>query len=118
MRTSKSHQYGVSLSGLIVWGVIIGLVAVLGMKVVPDVAEFLKVKQAIASVAKDNHASVASVQGAFDRYADINQISVIKGRDLEITRQGNQYVISVAYERRIPLVGPASLVLDFQASSQ
>lgn len=118
MRSSKSHQYGVSLSGLIVWGVIIGLVAVLGMQVAPEFVEFYKVKQAIASVAKENSTSVAGVQAAFNRYADINQISVIKGKDLEITRQGNQYVISVAYERRIPLVGPASLVLDFQASSQ
>lgn len=118
MRAHKSIQRGVSLSGLLVWGVLIGIGALLGMKVVPEVLEFYKVKQAIASVSQDSSvASVADVQNAFNRYADINQISTINGKDLEVTRQGNRFVISIAYERRIPLFGPVSLVLDFQTSS-
>jgi len=37
------YQRGVALSGLIFWGVVITLVAVLGMKVVPTTVEYYKI---------------------------------------------------------------------------
>ena len=37
------YQRGVALSGLIFWGVVITLVAVLGMKVVPTTIEYYKI---------------------------------------------------------------------------
>jgi len=37
--------------------------------------------------------------------------------DLEVTKEGNDIVVSVAYPKRIPLFGNVSLVIDFAASS-
>lgn len=50
-------------------------------------------------------------------YADINQISTIKGADLDISKDGNEIIIAFEYERRIPLFYNVSLLIDFQGSS-
>ena len=50
MRNVKmKYQRGVTLSGLIVWGVVIALVAILGMRVVPDDIDYYKIKKIVAS---------------------------------------------------------------------
>ena len=71
------HQRGVALSGLIFWGVVIAMVAVLGMKVVPTTIEYYKIlKDAKASVNKVGpEATVADVRKTFTLmerpYADL-----------------------------------------------
>ena len=41
----------------------------------------------------------------------------IRGKDLLITREGGNVSIGFRYEKRIPLFGPASLLLDYQGNS-
>ena len=38
------------------------------------------------------------------------------GKDLEITKENNQIVVSYSYERDIPIYGPAYLVFRFKDS--
>lgn len=115
----KRKQSGVSLSGLLVAAVVVAALSLLGMKVVPEVIEYYQIVKAVKAVAKDDSArnSVADVRKAFDRYASVDYISAIKGQDLDVTKDGGQVVISFAYEKRIPLFGNVSLLIDFQGSS-
>jgi hypothetical protein len=118
MRVMRVSQRGVTLTGLIVVGFLVAIVAIVGMKLTPDVIEYFKIKKVITAVANDGKlASVTEVQNAFDRYANIDTISVINGKDLEVTKEGNAFVVSVSYERRIKMFGPVSVVLDFEVSS-
>jgi Domain of unknown function (DUF4845) len=118
MRVMRASQSGVSLSGLIIWAFVIAIVAVLGMKVVPDVIEYWQVKEAIASISHDPKLSgITDVRNEFDRYANINSISSVQGKDLEITKEGTGFNVSVAYEKRIKMFGPVSLVIDFDTST-
>ena len=68
------HQRGLTLSGLLVWGVFLVVVAVFGMKVVPTYLEYYKIqkdtKAAVAQVGPE--ATVADVRKAFDRFAEID----------------------------------------------
>lgn len=114
------HQRGVSLSGLLMVSVVIGIVALLGLKVTPDIIEYFKIREAIDRIAGDNslrNASVGDVRKAFDRYANIDQIDVIQGTDLDITKDGNQLVVSFAYVRQIPLFSKVSLLIEFEGTS-
>lgn len=112
------HQRGIALSGLIFWGIVIALVAVLGMKVVPAYLEYFKVmKDAKAAVNQVGpEATVPDVKRAFDRFAEIDMLD-FKGSDLEITKNNGRIVVMVAYERRIPLFSNVSLLLDFQGTT-
>lgn len=116
----KRKQSGVSLSGLLVAAVILSVVALLGMKVIPEVIEYFQIVKAIKSVSKDPGAkhSVADARKSFDRYATIDNVSAITAQDLDISKDSGELVISFAYEKRIPLFGNVSLLIDFQGSSK
>lgn len=109
-------QRGVSLSGLIAVLVVIGVLAVLGMKVVPSVIEFRSIKDGIAA-AKATNGSVREMQQSFDKNADINGVTSIKGRDLIISKETGETEISFSYQKWIGLGGPVSLVIEYSGTT-
>ena len=112
------HQRGVSLSGLLVWGVVIAAVALLGIRVAPDVIDYYKIKKDVtATAAKSSGKTVQEIRRIFDDYANIDQIDTLTGADLDISNESNQVVIAFEYEKRIPLFLNVSLLIEFQGSS-
>jgi hypothetical protein len=103
---------------MVIVGIIIVFVAIGGLKIAPAYIEYYKVKKAIVGVAQTtSRGTVAEVRAAFDRRAAIDDIDVIAGRDLEVTKEGNEIVISFAYPKRISMFGNVSVLIDFAASS-
>ena len=112
------NQRGVTLFGMVVACIVIVFVAIGGLKIAPAYIEYYKVKKAIVGVAQTtSRGTVGEVRQAFDRRAVIDDIDVIAGRDLEITKEGNEIVISFSYPKRISLFGNINVVIDFAASS-
>ncbi|MDR3299498.1 MAG: DUF4845 domain-containing protein [Candidatus Accumulibacter sp.] len=113
------YQRGFTLSGLILWGVILGLGGILAAKVVPEVIDFYKIKKNVASTANNaENMTVADIRRSYERYADVDGITTIKPADLDIYKEGGVVVIAFAYETRIPLFLNVSLMLDFQGASK
>lgn len=112
------HQRGVALSGLIFWGVVITLVAVLGMKVVPTTVEYYKILKDIkATVNKVGpEATVADVRRTFDNFANIDQLD-FKPEQLDVSKERGKIVVSFDYDKRIPLFGNVSLVINYKGST-
>lgn len=115
----KKQQLGVTLTGLMLSAVVIAILALLGLKVVPEYMEYGKIVSAINKVANSSNAStsVADVRRAFDRQADVDYIAAIKASDLDISKESGAIVISFAYEKRIPLFANVTLLLEFESSS-
>lgn len=109
-------ESGVSLSGLIVVLAVLGAIALVVIKTVPALIEYRAVKNAIAA-AKTAGGTVREIQQAFDRNAGVNDITAVQGRDLVITRDGNDVQVSFAYEKRVPLTGNVSLLFDFSGTT-
>ena len=114
--SGMQYQKGLSLSGLIVLLVVVGLIAVLAMKITPTFTEYLSIKKAINSV-KANGGSVVEMRAAFDKQADVGYIDSISGKDLDIVKNGDDADISFSYQKVIPLVGPVSLLIDYDGST-
>lgn len=113
------NQRGVALTGLIFWGIVLVLVAVLGMKVTPTVIEYYKILQGTkAVVAKaEPSATVADLRRSFEKYAEVDHLS-FPARDLDIYKDNRgQVVIEFAYEKRIPLFANVSLLIDYKGST-
>ena len=112
------HQRGVALSGLIFWGVVIALVAILAMKVVPTTVEYYKIlKDAKASVKKVGpDATVADVRRTFDNFANIDSLD-FKPEQLDISKEGGKIVASFDYDKRIPLFANVSLLINYKGST-
>jgi hypothetical protein len=116
----KKTQRGVTLTGLLMTSMVVVLVAVTGMKVVPEYIEYGKIMSNMKALAQDpsvKNGSVSDVRKAFNRRADIDHIQAVTGQDLDVGKEGGVLVISVAYTKRIALFGPVSLLIDFEGST-
>ena len=111
-----TRQDGFSLAGLICMLAILGCAAILGLKIVPTYIEYRAISTAIGT-AKAAGPSLRAIQNAFDKSASVTYIDSISGRDLIVSRDSGELEVSFAYQKKIPLVGPASLVLDYTGST-
>jgi Tfp pilus assembly major pilin PilA len=112
---TKTEQ-GLSLVGFLFAAAMVAVMAVFAMKIAPSVMEHSAIKTAIAK-AKEAGATPAEIRAAFDKQATSGYIDSVTGQDLEVEKTGNGYEVSVAYQKKIGLVGPASLVIDYVAST-
>jgi hypothetical protein len=114
----NNKQSGVTVTGLVLWLFIFIVVALLAMKLVPAYMEYGSAKNAIEAIARDRNAGTpAEVRRAFDARAVIDDISVVKAADLDISKQGNEMVIGFTYRKEVPLFANVGVYVDFAAST-
>ena len=112
----RGRQGGISLTGLIVVLALVGAIGVLAMKILPTYTEYRAVNAAIAK-ARAAGGTPQEMRAAFDRSAEVNYISSISGRDLTIERVNGDIEVSFAYDKKIHLAGPASVLLEYSGST-
>jgi len=115
--SARSTQQGLSLMGLIFVFAIVILVAIIGMKLVPSYLEYRSAKNAIDALARSGGATPTDIRRNFESRSVIDGIEAVKPSDLDITKQGNQVVISFAYRKEVPLFSNVGLYIDYRASS-
>ncbi|MCX7172761.1 MAG: DUF4845 domain-containing protein [Proteobacteria bacterium] len=121
MSLTIKRQRGVGLLTLIVGGGLFFFVALLGMKVFPDVLAYFTVIKNVMATAHDpglSGSSVSQIRGAYLKRSQVEGGSPVGSEDLDITKEGNEIIISFAYSKKIPLVANVSLVIDFEGSSK
>lgn len=115
----RNRQLGISLTGLIVGAFLLIIVALLGMKTLPPYLEFFTAKKLITIIANEQRGgSVLDVRRAWQLKTAIENVESISEKDLEITKEAGEVVISFAYRKDIPLFGNVGVYLDFKADSK
>ena len=120
MRMNSKVQSGITLTGLILTLIVVAVVAIFGMRVVPDLVEYGKILSAAKAVAQDptlKQASVAEIRKAYASRTVVDSIEAVGPQDLEVSKENGNLVLSFAYTKRIHMVGPVSLVIDFEGST-
>ena len=113
---SDKRQHGFSLLGFLSTLILLGAVGVLAVRGGPSVIEYWAIGKAV-SAASMTSSNPDEVRGAFDKLAAAGYIDSIEGKDLEIAGKGPEMEISFAYQKKIPLVGPATLLIDYRGST-
>ena len=114
---TRRRQRGLSIIGLIFIGlIVVGLLA-LGFRTVPAVIEYIAIERAVQKI-KNEANTVGELRAAFDRHATIDDITSINEADLDITKEGDQVVISYAYQKKIPVLDNVSIVIDFAGTTR
>ena len=111
------RQNGLSLVGLVFVVVIVGFLMILGLRITPTFVEYRAINAAIKK-AKASANTIPGIQQAFDRSAAIDDITVMSGKDLDIVKVNDDFVVSYAYTKKIPLFGPVNLTIDYAGSSK
>ena len=117
--TPSRQQRGISLFGLLFWAIVIGFVGYVLVITLPTINEYLTIKRTVEKIAASNPATVAEARSAFDRQKDVEySISAISGKDLVISKENDQVVISFAYQKELPISGPVYLLLKYEGRSK
>ena len=119
--TMRQKQKGISLSGLLVWAVILILVVISGLKIAPAYIEFASIQKNLSAIVKDINAQSADlnqVRMLFSKRAQIDNIKSINVQDIKINKESGRIFLSASYTVRIPLVSNLSLTIDFNAVSE
>ncbi|MFT3956787.1 MAG: DUF4845 domain-containing protein [Piscinibacter sp.] len=116
---SRQRQRGVTLFGLMFWAILIGMTALVVMRVLPTVNEFYTIQRAVDKIAKEGGGTVPEIRNAFEKQKQIEySISSIGGKDLQITKENEQVVVSFAYDKEIELVAPVYLLIKYEGRSK
>ncbi|MCB1948617.1 DUF4845 domain-containing protein [Nitrosomonas sp.] len=116
----RGSQYGISLTGMMFWSVVLILVVLLGMKVAPVYIENASIKKNLAAVAGDaslQNATASQIRLAFSKRAQIDGITAITAKDIKISRDKGKNILSVTYSEKVPLFANVSLQIDFDTQS-
>ncbi|MCE7913183.1 MAG: DUF4845 domain-containing protein [Nitrosomonas sp. PRO4] len=115
------EQRGISLSGMLIWSVVLILVALLGFKVLPAYIEYSAIKKNLTAIAKESNSQdtdLSNIRVSFAKRAQIDGIKTISGQDIKINREKGRSVLSVNYSTKIPLFSNVSLLIDFEVASE
>lgn len=107
--------------GVIFVGMVVVFGAILVMKLIPPYLEFWSVQKIIGVMAKDSSLpgmTPQEVRNSFDKSAVIDNVNVINGKDLNISKDRGETVVSAEYAVTVPIVGNLSALIEFQASTQ
>ena len=116
-----SRQQGVTLFGLLFWAVIVGFLALIGMRVLPALNEYFTIKRAVTKIATGNR-TVPEIRSDFEKQKDIEySIVSISGKDLVVTKENiggtDKVVVSFAYDKEVELLKPVFLLIKFEGRS-
>ena len=120
MKTT-AKQGGVSFGGFIMVLVLLGGLAIFGMKLIPAYMENGKIQKAFDAIVRDpsmQAASVAEIKDSFNKRAIVmDSVTVLNQEEIEIYKEGNALRLSASYSKKIPLAGNVSLLLEFNPSA-
>jgi hypothetical protein len=116
LHLQSKNQRGMSLFGMLFILGALAMIALLGMKIFPTYSEYRAILDGIKE-AKQAGDTPAAIRSAFGRSAVINNIETINAADLVISKETGETQVSIAYEKRIALFGPVSLLIDYYGST-
>ena len=114
-----SGQRGITLIGLLFWAIVVGFVALLGMRVLPTLNEYFTIQRTVNKIATEGANTVPEIRNAFEKQKDIEYaITSIGGKDLVVTKENDRVVIQFAYDKEIELVKPVYLLIKYEGRSK
>jgi len=112
------NERGLTMIGFIFVAAIVVIVALVGFRVLPAYVEYFQVQKALQGSLDDSESgSLADVRRNFDRRVGATYVDSVRPTDVTVSRKGNQIVATVVWQRILPMVGNASILLDFDATA-
>ena len=112
-----SRMRGMSLIAMVLILVIIGMVALLAMRIVPIYLDYNNLDNTIKSLQDDTGiASMSRIDAAnsLERRFDIGYVDVISVKDLKFREDRRDLIIELDYEDRRNIVANVDVIIHFQ----
>ena len=113
-------QKGITLSGFLMWAVLFIIVSLIAFKVGPPYMEFLTIQTQLKAISRDpegRNGVRRVVEDMFERRTAIENITSVKPKDLQITKDGDRAIISAEYTVCVPFVLNVRVCMDYAPTS-
>lgn len=112
-------QRGLTLISTLIVGCFLAFCLYVGFRTVPALNEYFAMQRIVDVIADEGAAGASPTQmrRSFERYAYTDDIVSVTGADLEIARASGVTYVDVAWDRKVPVAGNVSLLLEFNVSS-
>jgi len=115
------RQTGITMSGFLLWSIVLIFAALLSFKIGPPYYEYFKIKKQLQAVAVDPEARSGQrrdVENAFAKRSSIEDIQAITGKDIIISKEGDGIVLSAEFSTCVPIVANLRACMDFSPNSR
>lgn len=116
-----NSQRGISLSGFLLWCIVISFALLLGFKIGPPYFEYITIKRQLQAIGKDSEVQSGQrrdIESAFLKRSIIEDMKSVSPKDLIIEKTGDGVVISAEYTNCVHVVGNLRACMDFAPSSR
>lgn len=116
----QHRQRGMTMLGILILVVVVGVWVYAGIRMTPKYLEFMRVASTLEKVRDEYDSNPGTTEfmlrKAVERQFDIEMVTVIDSKDIEITKDGGLFTMRAAYEDTVPLAGNVSFLLEFDKS--
>ncbi|MEQ1581825.1 MAG: DUF4845 domain-containing protein [Steroidobacteraceae bacterium] len=110
------RQRGATFIGMVTIIAILGFGLYAGIRLVPLYLEYMNVVRAMEQVSEEYSGQAAnanSIRNSLGKRWDIEDIKSLDAKDIEIHKEGNEFIMDAIYRAEAPFVANVSLVVDF-----
>jgi len=112
------NERGITILGFLFVAAVVVIFALVGFRVMPAYIEYFAVQKALQQALEDApDGNIGEVRRGFDRKTSAGYIESVQPRDVQVSRQNNRITASVSWQRVLPMIGNASILLDFDATA-
>jgi hypothetical protein len=120
----RTKQHGFTMGIFWSWAIIAAFLAWLAMVTVPSFYQYRAIMYIVRQITADSKTpgafpTIESVRSAYNKQANAQSVdSVLDGKDLIISMNGDAIAIRFAYEKKVKLFANASLLLEYKGDSR
>jgi hypothetical protein len=113
---TRHRQHGMTFIGYLLLFGLLGMVVMVGLRLLPAYMEYFKVSSTLESVAEESNVetTTAQLRQAIAARFQVNGVNTINSRDIAIARSSGVLTLTAAYEYRTPMMGNVDAVVVFE----
>ena len=115
-RQMRRTQRGMTFLGLLCILVLVGIILYAGIRLVPVYLNYMNIVRTMDAVAADfkgDNPSPEAIRTSLERHWEVQTISTVDYKDIEITKDDSGVSMHVAYDDSEPYVANVSLAVHF-----
>jgi hypothetical protein len=112
----RGRQRGLTIIGFLLLAAVVVVFALVGFRVLPSYIEYYTVQKALeATLADQSNITPQDIRRSLERRINADYVDSVRASDVTVSKEGNQVVASLEWQKTLHMVGNASILLDFQA---
>lgn len=115
------RQRGITLTGMILTSIVVILILLFAFKIIPVYVEYFAIEKQFKNMAADarlrgaNRGTIANVWAA---RAAVDDLRSMNPELIEVTRDGENLIVSAEYSVKVPLFRNVAACFDFKPTSK